>query len=113
VPEEEVSAHLKSVMNRVQDDRAEEVAISGFRRLREQGVHAVDGINSPDFLPKQILLKGLGEGFAKEQLQAAMHRLMTAGTFKRQVIGRYAGNRSERYGLALAGEPASGSECTK
>ena len=98
VPHEPESAHIQAVMQRADDERAEEAVLNAFVKLGEQGIHPSDTTNSQDYLPRAMLKKNLGNGFGKDELEAAMHRLMTRGTFIRGVIGRYP-NRSERQGL--------------
>jgi len=95
------SAHIQAVMQGVENDRADAATLAGFARLCEQGVQPSDQPNSADFLPRQILSKGLAQGFGKDEIAAAMHRLMTRGKLRRAVVGQYA-NRSPRHGLVGA-----------
>jgi RecA-family ATPase len=81
-------------------DIAERIVIKGFNKLAAAGINAVDGKNSPDFLPSQIVAKGYAEGHSKKELAAALNRLIGSGTFARGIVGKYA-NRSDRLGLVL------------
>lgn len=77
---------------------AERVVLKGLAKLREAGIAATDGRTSPDYLPTQMVAKGLAEGHGRKDLASAMNRLMGNGRLKRDVVGRYA-NRAPRYGL--------------
>lgn len=83
------------------EDAAERVVLSGMTRLSAMGITATDGKTSPDYLPKQILAKKLGENHTRDELTSAMNRLMTNMRLKRAVIGQYA-NRANRYGLIIS-----------
>ena len=100
-PIDEPSAHLAAVMRSVENAAAEAAVLAAFKRLQTMGVKATDGNTSKDFLPRQVLEKGLAEGRDRAQLAAAMNRLITRGVFVRSVIGHYS-NRSEKFGLVLA-----------
>jgi RecA-family ATPase len=80
------------------DDAADRVVLSAMTKLSAMGITATDGKTSPDYLPKQVLAKKLGENHTREELTSAMNRLMANGQLKRAVIGQYA-NRANRYGL--------------
>jgi len=95
VPENAASDRLDTHYS---NDLAERIALKGFRKLKEAGIHTTDGKTSPDYLPKQIVAKGFAEGHRKGELAAAVNRLIGAGKLKRGVIGKYA-NRAERFGL--------------
>lgn len=97
-PDQPASSHIRAVMAAVDNKNAEAATLAGFRRLTEQGVQASDARNAADFLPKQMLAKGLDGGFSKDQIEAAMNRMMTNGTLKRAPIGHYS-NRTPRFGL--------------
>jgi RecA-family ATPase len=77
---------------------AEAVVLKGLGKLRDAGVLATDGPNSPDYLPRQILAKGFAEDHSKKELAAAMNQLMGAGRLRRDVVGKYS-NRTPRFGL--------------
>ena len=76
---------------------------------------AAEGGNTVAMVGLGGLLKS-GRGVEKDEKEAvrwfrkaaelgdagAMNRLMTRGTFRRDVIGKYASNRNPRYGLVLA-----------
>jgi hypothetical protein len=97
------SEHVAAAMAAVSRERADSTCLRGFKRLLEMGVKPTDAKNSGDYLPSQLLDKGLADGFDKAELAAAMHRVMTAGTFTRGVVGSYT-NRNPKYGLVLASE---------
>lgn len=99
-PVEPPSAHIAAVMERDTREHAEQVVRRGFDRLVEQGIRTTDGESSSDYLPKRLADKGLHDGIDRRELAQAMHRLMTAGVFKRGQIGTYS-NRSPRFGLVL------------
>ena len=80
------------------DDVAEAVVLKAMSKLVAAGIQPSDGKTAGDYLPRQIVAKGLHEGYTGRELAAAMHRLMGAGKLKRAVVGTYA-NRSPRYGV--------------
>lgn len=81
-----------------QNDIAERVVMKGLAKLIETGVQPTDGRTSGDFLPAQLVAKGLAEGHSRKELTSAMNRCMTAGRLRRAEVGRYA-NRTPKYGL--------------
>jgi hypothetical protein len=80
------------------NDIAERVVLKALGRLRTAGINATDGVTSPDYLPKQVVAKGYAEDHTKQELAAAMNRLMGAGRLKREIVGKYS-SRAPRYGL--------------
>jgi len=107
-PVEPASPHIEALVKAEGYRRAESCVLAGFRTLRERGFEPSDKPNSNDYLPKQLLAMQLASGFSLEALRDAMRRLMSARTFERGVVGKYAGNRTPRMGLVLVAE-----ECTK
>lgn len=98
---EGTNGHVSAVMAKVDREACERAVLEGFDRLKALGVDTTDKANSPDYLPRQILAKGLGNGHDRKDLAAAMNRLMTAGVLHRGVVGQYS-NRMPRQGLARA-----------
>ncbi len=96
----EMSPHMRSVMQSVEENRAEEVALAGFHALTAQGIKPSDSPNSRDYLPRQILQKSLAQGLDDKALAGAVNRLMAKGIMARGVIGQYA-NRHPKEGLLL------------
>jgi AAA domain/DnaB-like helicase N terminal domain len=80
------------------NDLAETIVFKGLAKLKEAGLQPTDGKNSNDYLPAQIVAKGLAEGHSRKELESAMHRLMGNGSLKRAEVGRYS-NRTPRFGL--------------
>jgi hypothetical protein len=105
VPDHAPQEGLSGLMAQLDDQRAEQVCAAGFRTLVGMGLLPSDTPQAADFLPKQLLAKGLASGFTKQQLTKAMHRLMTAGTFARAVVGKHP-NRADKWGLKLQREAA-------
>lgn len=99
VPDHEPE-HVTGLMVKLDESKAEEVCIEGFKALQGMGVFPTDGKQSPDYLPRQLVDKRLARGYSKRDLAGAMNRLMTAGRFVRGVVGKYP-NRSPRMGLLL------------
>lgn len=89
-----------SFVHAITERKADEAVLHGFTKLQGMGIRTTDGKTSPDFLPLQMMSKGLGEGLSKRDLIKAMDRQMTRGVLARVVVGRHA-NRSEKYGLSL------------
>ena len=94
------SSHVAGVVSAMDERRAEDVCLAGFRSLASLGVRTTDGKTTADYLPTQILEKGLAAGFTKFDLGRAMNRLMGKKVFVRGVIGKHT-NRSDKYGLVL------------
>lgn len=86
--------------SRLDEMRAEQLVVAGFRSLQSMGIAPTDGKNSPDYLPRQLAEKGLCVGYNKSEMERAMNRLMARGTFTRGVIGAYS-NRTPKMGLLL------------
>lgn len=82
------------------DGVADDLILGAIVKLKGVGVHPTDGVTSSDYLPKQIISKGLACGHSKRDLAAAMNRLMGGGRLRRDVVGKYS-NRSARYGLVI------------
>ena len=100
IPDDAPLSHIGGLVHAMDEKRADETCVAGFRSLCGMGVRTTDGKTSPDYLPSQIVAKRLACGFSKSDLGNAMHRLMTRGVFTRAVIGKNA-NRSDRWGLVL------------
>ena len=92
-----------AVASRLDERRAEEIVVAGFRSLQGIGIQPTDGKSSPDYLPRQMAEKGLGKGFSQQELARAMNRLMGRQAFTRGVVGQY-GNRNPKMGLVLQSE---------
>jgi RecA-family ATPase len=95
-----VSGRVSGLMREHEERRAEEILQAGFRTLADMGIAPSDKQNSPDYLPRQMLDKGLAMGFSRDDLARAMNRLMTAGRFTRGVVGHYS-NRTPKHGLVM------------
>jgi hypothetical protein len=96
---------VSGIVAAIDDHKAEEVCIAGFKSLLAMGLLPTDAKNGSDFLPKQIVAKGLGSGYSKGDLTRAMNRLMAAGKFSRGQVGHYS-NRAPKMGLVLAEDAA-------
>jgi len=97
VPEGSVDAPAESLFR---NDVAESIVLEAMRKLAAVGIFMTDGITSPDYLPKQVMAKGLAAQHSKREICAAMNRLIGHGRLKRDIIGKYA-NRSAKYGLVI------------
>lgn len=100
-PIEEPTEHMAALMRQTDHAHADRVVIRGFKELKGMGIDPTEGKGSPNSLVKQMLEKGLAEGFDRADLISALGRLMVRGTFRCEVIGRYGSNRAERKGLVL------------
>lgn len=103
VPDQLAADRVGGLVSQLDEKRAEEVVIAGFKSLQGMGIAPTDAKNSPDFLPKQMTAKGLGAGYGVSELTKAMNRLMGRGVFVRGVVGHYS-NRNPKQGLVLTGE---------
>lgn len=83
--------------------KAEEVLVAGFKSLRAMGLVPSHAKNSPDYLPREVAAKGLGCGYSGADLGRALNRLMGKGVFAVGVAGQYA-NRNPKQGLVLQSE---------
>jgi|GEM_PF-3186800 len=95
------SDHARAILRANDNTHAEQVVREGFALLVAQGITPSDKPNSSDYLPRQLLDKGIAKGHDRDALRGAMGRLMTAGIFARGVVGTYP-NRHVREGLVLA-----------
>lgn len=105
VPDHVAQSHVGGLVSAMDDRRAEEVCIAGFRTLCGMGIRTTDGKTSPDYLPSQMVAKGLALGYTKSDLGRAMNRLMGGHVFTRAQIGQHS-NRSPKFGLVLKDEAA-------
>lgn len=94
------AGRISGLVRALDEKKAEEIVVAGFRSLRAMGIAATDGKTSPDYLPRQAASKGLSAGYGESELARAMNRLMARGVFVRGVIGRYS-NRGEKMGLVV------------
>lgn len=91
---------ISGLVSQLDERRAEELVLAGFKSLRDMGIPTTDAKNSPDYLPRQMTTKGLGAGYSAAELARAMNRLMGRRVFSRGVVGQY-GNRNPKQGLVL------------
>ena len=101
IPDGAATDHVSGLVSAMDERRAEEVCIAGFRSLCEMGIRTTDGKTTGDYLPSQLLSKGLAAGYSKADLGKAMNRLMGRKVFVRGVIGKHT-NRSDKFGLILS-----------
>jgi hypothetical protein len=90
-----------ALMSRMDETRAEQILIAGFKSLRDMGIVPSHAKNSPDYLPREVAAKGLGSGYSASELTRALNRLMGRGVFVVGVAGQYA-NRNPKQGLVLS-----------
>jgi putative DNA primase/helicase len=102
VPEAAPEGGISGIVSALDERRAEDVCIDGFRKLQAMGLLPSDSKAANDYLPKQLIAKRLNSGYGKADLVKAMNRLMTAGKFTRGQVGVYS-NRTPKQGLILAG----------
>lgn len=89
------------IVGHIREQTAERVVLTALRRLTEMAIRSTESTASPQFLPKLILDYKLGEGHARQDLVAAMRRLMTADRIRRAEVGKYS-NRTPMMGLVAA-----------
>jgi hypothetical protein len=106
VPDQLAGDHIGGMVSQLDEQRAEEIVLAGFRSLQGMGIAATDAKNSPDFLPRQMAAKGLAAGYSVPELTRAMNRLMGSGKFVRGVVGHYS-NRNPKQGLVLQQQEAA------
>lgn len=100
VPDHQPQEAVGGMLAALDEKRADEVCIAGFKALRTMGLQPTDAKQAQDYLPRNIVQKRLNSGYSVKDLARAMNRLMAAGTFTRDAVGRYS-NRSPRMGLVL------------
>jgi len=100
VPDQPAGDHIGGLVSQLDEQRAEEIVLAGFKSLQGMGIAPTDAKNSPDYLPRQMAAKGLGAGCSVSELTRAMNRLMSGGRFARGVVGHYS-NRNPKHGLVL------------
>ncbi len=101
VPQHVESDRYEGLASAAEEARADELCIAGFKSLSGMGIRTTDGKTSPDYLPSQIVAKGLVPGYSKSDLSRAMNRLMGRGVFVRAEVGKHP-NRSPKFGLVLS-----------
>jgi len=100
IPEVPDDSHVGGIVRAVDDKRADQFCIDGFKRLCALGIRTTDGKTSPDFLPTQMVAKGFATPYNKSEMAGAMNRLMSRGIFIRAEVAKHA-NRSPKFGLQL------------
>lgn len=100
LPDQVAQSHVGGLVSAMDERKAEEICLAGFRSLCSMGIRTTDGKTTADYLPSQIVAKGLANGYSKSDLGSAMNRLMGRGEFIRGVVGKHS-NRSEKFGLIL------------
>lgn len=100
VPEEVSGDRIAGLASALDETRAEEHCLAGFLTLQGMGILPSDKCQSSDYLPRQIVEKGLAPGYSKQEITRALNRLMGKGKFVRGVVGRYS-NSNPKHGLQL------------
>ena len=100
VPEHIDGDRTVGLMSAAEEARADQLCMAGFATLVGMGIQPSDKHNSGDYLPRQIIDKGLAPGYTKQDLARALNRLMTRGKFVRGVVGRYS-NSNPKHGLQM------------
>jgi hypothetical protein len=70
--------HVGGLVVQLDERKAEEIVVAGFHSLCGMGLVPSDSKNSPDYLPRQVIEKGLGCGYGKGDIAKALNRLMAA-----------------------------------
>jgi len=102
VPDAIEAAAAGGIIGHLYDKAAERVVLEGLKKLQEMGLQPSEGATTSRYLPRLLLDYKLGEGRPKAELAGAMRRLMLDGKLVKSVVGRYAGNRSQMFGLTVA-----------
>ena len=103
---DQVASQSGALSSRLDEKRAEEILLAGFKSLRAMGIVPSHAKNSPDYLPREVAAKGLGAGYSASELAKALNRLMGRGAFVVGIAGQYA-NRNPKQGLVLQTEGVS------
>jgi RecA-family ATPase len=83
------------------DDAAERVVLSAFPRLVAMGIVPSDKPQAADYLPKQMVGKGYAQNHTKQELIAAMNRLMGTGRLRRDENAGKNSSRHPKPGLVM------------
>lgn len=100
VPDQPPS-HVGGLVQQLDERKAEDACVAGYKSLIKLNIYSTDSPNTADYLPKQLVSKGLHCGYAKKDLERGLNRLMGRGTFVRGFPGGTYGNRTKRPGLVL------------
>lgn len=100
-PVEQVSQHMKTLIDQNASRHAQGVVIDGFRRLVAMGLEPTDGSTSPRYLPRMLADKGLHQQLERPLLTRALNDLMTAGRFRIGDTATRYGNGQRKKGLIL------------
>lgn len=100
IPDQIAPTSTGGLVSMLDERRADEVCLAGFHTLRGMGLLPTDAKSAADYLPKQLAAKKLMAGYGKNDMERAMHRLMSSGTFIRGEVSKYS-NRTPRLGLIL------------
>lgn len=98
IPDEPMADGLAGTFQEAEKRRAERVTMSAFRQIRGTGQVSSAAKNSPQYLPRLIIDANLADRLSKQQLSAALNKLLLDGKFKVDQVGKY-GNGSNRDGL--------------
>ena len=102
VPDEIEALASGGIIGHLYDKAAERTVLDGLKRLQEMGLQPSEGATTSRYLPRLLIEYKLGEGRSKSELAGAMRRLMLDAKLVKSVVGRYAGNRSQMFGLTVA-----------
>ena len=88
------------IVNVIKASNAERTVLDGLRKLTSMGLTAADGHSSTRYLPRLLHEYKLTEGNSRQDLAAAVRRLMVDGKLKRGTVGKYE-NRTPINGLVI------------
>jgi RecA-family ATPase len=89
------------ILQSFRDEAADRTVLAAFPRLVAMGLVPSDKAQAADYLPKQILSKGLAQNHSKKDLIAAMNRLMGAGKLRREKNAGQDSSRHPKPGLVM------------
>jgi hypothetical protein len=96
LPEE--AAEPGGIVSTLRASKAERVVLDGMRKLADLGIYPTDSATSPRYLPRALGEYSLNDGMNRNELAAAMRRLVMDGKVQRSQVGKTA-NRSPVWGL--------------
>jgi hypothetical protein len=89
------------IIQAFRDETAERVVLSAFPLLVAMGLVPSDKAQAADYLPKQIIAKGLAQSHSKKDLIGAMNRLMGTGRLRREENAGKDSSRHPKPGLVM------------
>ena len=83
--------------------KARAAFLAGLDRLDAMQVHVSHSANAKNYAPKEMVGRGLADGFSRAELADAMNQLLTDGLIRANELVGWSGNRNRLAGLRRVG----------